>query len=142
MFAELDVCQYPKLRRLDIRMYSNSPSSKRISMDPITMVPLLVDLKLTGVDVPPSFWETLSTHPHIKHLDLSNMRLRKDATPGFWKTCMKLKSLKMNINFEGDGGIPRNVVFDQMRSLHMRGIDFDRNSEQWNLILWNGKFTA
>ncbi|KAF9357340.1 hypothetical protein BGX34_009423 [Mortierella sp. NVP85] len=134
MFAELDVCQYPNLRRLDIRINSNSPSSKDISMDPIIMAPSLVDLRLHGVDLPPSFWETLSTHPHIKHLDLSCMRLKIDDTPGLWRTCMKLESLRINIRFN-DGGIPRNAVFDRMRSLHMEGIDSARNPEQLDLIL-------
>jgi len=135
MFVELDVPHYPNLRCLKIDMYNTEAPSHRVPMDLVTMAPSLVDLKLTRMHLAPSFWETLSTHPHIKHLDLSSMRLKKDDTPGFWKTCIKLESLTMNIDFEGDGGIPRNVVFDQMRSLHLEGIDFDRNPEQWNLIL-------
>ncbi|KAK3819493.1 MAG: hypothetical protein J3Q66DRAFT_428073 [Benniella sp.] len=135
MFAALDVCQYPNLRRLKVDMKNSLAPSNRVSMDPVTMAPSLIDLELCKVDMPPSFWETLSTHPHIRKLDLSDMRLKKDDTPGFWKTCMKLESLNIDIYFEDDGGIPRNVVFDQMRNLNMRGMDLNQNPYQLHLIL-------
>ncbi|KAF9345048.1 hypothetical protein BGX34_005069 [Mortierella sp. NVP85] len=135
IFSELDVCQYPNLRCLDIYVCGDKVSYRRISMDPTTMAPSLVDLRLYRVDVPPSFWEALSTHPHIKHLDLSCMHLKEDDTPGFWRTCMNLESLKMNIYFKGGDGFPRNVVFGRMRKLYVIGDDPLRDAYQSDLIL-------
>ncbi|KAF9357338.1 hypothetical protein BGX34_009421 [Mortierella sp. NVP85] len=63
------------------------------------------------------------------------MRLKKDDTPGFWRACMKLESLKMNIRFKGGDGFPRNVVFDRMRKLYMVGDNLLQDAYQSDLIL-------
>ncbi|KAF9357339.1 hypothetical protein BGX34_009422 [Mortierella sp. NVP85] len=136
MFVELDVRQYPNLRCLKIDMYNTEAPSHRAPMDLVTMAPLLVDLKLTRMHLAPSFWETLSTHPHIRSLTLSRTPIEEDDTPGFWKTCMKLESLKFDIDFECGNGFPRNVVFDRMRSLDMAGYNLIHHSPyQLHLIL-------
>jgi hypothetical protein len=88
------------------------------------------------VDVPPSFWETLSTHPHIKNLALSFMRLQEDDTPDFWKTCMKLESLNIRrIDINNGDGFPRNVVFGWMRKLSMSVGYTIPNDYQLDLVL-------
>ncbi|KAF9357341.1 hypothetical protein BGX34_009424, partial [Mortierella sp. NVP85] len=135
MFAELEVCQYQNLLRLKIDMDNSLAPSNPVSMDPVTMAPSLIKLELCNVDLPPSFWETLSTHPHIRNLGLSDMCLKKDDTSGFWKTCMKLESLEIGgVYFKDGDGFPRNAVFDQMRSLNMRGTALYHLPYQLHLI--------
>ncbi|KAK3819497.1 MAG: hypothetical protein J3Q66DRAFT_438659 [Benniella sp.] len=116
---ELDKYDYPNVRCLKLDAIFNALGSAHASiMDLTTLTPSLVDLQLTGeYRQRPAFWDMLSEHPHLKTLTLSNMLIDTHVTPGFWKTCMKLESLRLNyVNIE-DAGCSRDKIFDRMRSL-------------------------
>jgi len=140
--AGLHVYQYPNLRHLMIDTFGIITAYKHNPMDRISGTPSLVDLELSGVDFVPGFWETLSGHPHIRNLALSNASIKADDTLGFWKMCMKLKGLRMRNFFFRDGVRPRNMVFDRMRKLDMNGADLIRDAHQLDLILQSPKLES
>jgi len=133
--AWLHNCQYPNLRRLMLDAFDTMTVSKQNPMDCINGALFFVDLELKGVDVLPGFWETLSGHSHIRNLALSNALINTADTPGFWKTCMRLESLRIHDLYLEDGILPGNMTFERMRKLDMNGIDLTYDEYQRDLIL-------
>ncbi|KAK3804645.1 MAG: hypothetical protein J3Q66DRAFT_408073 [Benniella sp.] len=130
----LNKYDYPKVRRLKVDMSHPQSLTKRIAMDFTSLTPLLVDSELMSVGTNQGFWERLSEHPHLRTLALLKMRFETHATPGLWKTCMKLESLEMEHVEIKDEGRLRNVVFDRMRNL-MTGTKLKNEPYQLDLIL-------
>jgi hypothetical protein len=87
---------YSSLRRLKINVYGRVNGNDPLCMDLTTKAPKLVDLKLAYVRTPPGFWDTLSTHPHIRYLHLVSLDFKVHDSAGVWKTFMKLESLQMD----------------------------------------------
>jgi hypothetical protein len=116
--AGLDKYHYPNIHTLkvDFSQGVKDPEQK-ISLELTEMFPALVTLHLYSVTVTPTSWDTLSTHPHIRNLCLSEIRINVECEPIFWKTCKKLESLELNDVFFDVGLLPTNVVFDRMRQL-------------------------
>jgi hypothetical protein len=131
-----DEYHYPNLRRLVIDMSRHASKSNPLLMNITTMAPMLADLTLVGVTAPSTFWETLSTHPSIRHLDLAYLSLDVDDASGLWRTCIKLESLQMaNVGID-DRCRPENVVFAQLRQLRLHSPDFlEGSSYHMNLML-------
>ncbi|KAF9364894.1 hypothetical protein BGX34_012202 [Mortierella sp. NVP85] len=111
--------QFPNVRRLMVNMYESKHQNDGLIMDLTTKTPILVDLTLVAVIAPSDFWDTLSKHPHLRHLYLAHLIVKVDDAPGLWKTCMKLESLQMHYVGIEEGGRPENVVFDGLRQLHL-----------------------
>ncbi|KAF9358956.1 hypothetical protein BGX34_008630 [Mortierella sp. NVP85] len=133
--GDLDEHNYPNVRRLEINMIHSKAPINYVTMDFTKWTPLLVDLKMDDVMTEPEFWESLSKHPHLRTLALSNMWLKNNVAAGFWCACMKLEKLEMVIVSIEDTGRPRNVVFDRLRKLTMMGTDLQEDGYQLDLIL-------
>ncbi|KAF9352895.1 hypothetical protein BGX34_011914 [Mortierella sp. NVP85] len=106
--------EYPNIRRLEIDMEERKSP---INMNLTTQTPMLVDLKLTCVNVQWSFWSALSNNRHLKHLSLVYLTIKVNDAPSLWKTCMRLESLQMEYVLIEEGGRPKDMVFDKLRQL-------------------------
>ena len=112
--------QYPNLRRLEIDMdMPRSLPRSLLFMNLTTQTPMLIDLTLTDVRIPWTFWGMLSTHRHLKHLSLAALDIKANSASGLWKTCMRLESLQMNNVLIEEGGRPKDMVFGQLRQLNI-----------------------
>lgn len=113
----LDQCHYPNLQKLRLELPFFKCQGDCTTMDFTKTAPLLAHLKMGHMDIGSAFWETLSTHPHIRHLYLRE--IKTVATQAFWTTCTKLTSLGIvGVTFEGN--VPFFGTFDQLCQLTIR----------------------
>ncbi|KAF9343056.1 hypothetical protein BGX34_007275, partial [Mortierella sp. NVP85] len=104
-------------------------------MDLTTKAPVLVDLKLVYVTIPPGFWDILSAHPHIRHLHLVSICLKVEGSAGLWKTFTKLESLQMDFIKMERGGHPKDAVLDRLRKLRLNGTWLEGDSIDMDVIV-------
>ncbi|KAF9355186.1 hypothetical protein BGX34_010618 [Mortierella sp. NVP85] len=129
---------YPNLRSLDIGFRSadclENPV-ETISLNLIKTFPSLVCLRFGCVDLTPEVWMTLSSHPHIKRLELTAVPIRNVDAPAFWKVCEKLEHLELTYVKLRDLTIPADTVFHRIRHLEIEGGQQPDLQGQMDLIL-------
>ncbi|KAK3819565.1 MAG: hypothetical protein J3Q66DRAFT_399009 [Benniella sp.] len=120
--ATFDKECYPNLRSLGIGFQSDDCLDnpvETISMDLIKTFPSLVDLHFGCVDLTPTAWMTLSSHPHIKKMELCAIPIRDFDAPAFWKVCKKLEHFRLFFMRMRGLTIPTDTVFHRMRHLEI-----------------------
>jgi hypothetical protein len=101
---------YTNLRSLGIGFQSDDcleDPVETISMDLIKIFPSLVRLHFGSVELTPTAWMAISTHPHIKSLELTAVPIRDVDAPAFWKVCEKLEHLELTYDKLRDLTIPQ-----------------------------------
>ncbi|KAF9353868.1 hypothetical protein BGX34_011335 [Mortierella sp. NVP85] len=129
----LEQCHYPNLQKLRFELPFFKDQGDCTTMNFTKTAPLLAHLKMGHMDIGSAFWETLSTHPHIRHLYLRE--IKTVATQAFWTTCAKLTSLLIvGVAFEED--VPKDRTFDQLCQLTIRSLKKGMEVEdQLDLVL-------
>ncbi|KAF9347247.1 hypothetical protein BGX34_003286 [Mortierella sp. NVP85] len=112
----LDKYDYPNLKHLCVD-FQESDADEVVNWDLAIMSPSLVNLVLFSQDVAPVLWETLSTHHHIRSLHLERATISVTRATGFWQLLTKLESLVLYDVTIQNGKVPKDVVFDQLRTL-------------------------
>ncbi|KAI8362077.1 hypothetical protein B0O80DRAFT_493106 [Mortierella sp. GBAus27b] len=82
--------------------------------------PSLVSLTISGVDLRPAVWTTLSLHHLIQNIHVSLSAIADAA--GFWRACMNLTSVHISFCNMVNAAIPPDVLFPRMRNLHLEYI--------------------
>jgi len=124
---ELGTFVYPNLRSLKINDYQERSRGpvETVSVDLAKTCPLLAHLEIVGYIVTTTTWMTLSALPHIKSLDLAQVRVKAIDASWFWKVCESLEDLRMSES-SIEGTIPQDLVFNRLRELYMssnNGVD-------------------
>ncbi|KAF9363055.1 hypothetical protein BGX34_005002 [Mortierella sp. NVP85] len=132
----LETYHYPNTRHLLIDLYYAKSTSRLLKVDIAGLHPSLVSLEFNSVDVPPSFWTAMLSHPHIKIMRWKCKYLTIHDGSAFWDVCRKLESLTLDgVAIYNKGAIPNDIIFDGLRSLAILRISGLNRAEQMHLFL-------
>ena len=133
--------QYPNLRKLDVALFVNEYMYEQgirenVQWDLINNYPLLDHLIVSFVNVGPRLCRAISEHSRIRHLRLYATGTKEEDQTIVWEACRNLESLELDrYHFKnGSTSVPKDAVFDRMRKLNFRNIEFVSASEQAELV--------
>jgi len=125
---------YPNTHHL--HLYYAKSTGRILNVDIAGLHPSLVSLKFISVDAPPSFWTAMLSHPHIKSMHWRSRYLTIHDGSAFWDVCRKLESLRLDtVSLEIKGTIPKDMVFDGLRSLALLEVNGLNKAEQMHLFI-------
>jgi len=125
---------YPNTHHL--HLYYAKSTGGILNVDIAGLHPSLVSLTFISVDAPPSFWTAMLSHPHIKSMHWKCKHLTIHDGSAFWDVCRKLENLRLDdIFLEIKGTIPKDMIFDGLRSLALLEVRGLNKAEQMHFFI-------